>query len=110
MGILRVSCAGQKSNGWVTSLLRSPQPNFEFTFRSQDYGVGITVGVRYRGGGCSLCCDADVCAAAHRTYDAQPRAHARIVPGAGSGDASAALFARGAARGATSERGGYHLF
>ena len=42
--IYRVSWAGEKSYGWVTSLLRSPQPVYEFTCRAQDNRVGITVG------------------------------------------------------------------
>ena len=43
--IYRVSWAGEKSYGWVTSLLQSPQPVYEFTCcRSQDNRVGITVG------------------------------------------------------------------
>ena len=50
--IYRVSWAGEKSYGWVTSLLQSPQPVYEFTCRSQDNRVGITVG--FVASSCSL--------------------------------------------------------
>ena len=39
-----MSCVGDKSNGWVTKLIISAHSTFEFTYRSRDLGVAITVG------------------------------------------------------------------
>ena len=38
------SCVGDKSDVWVTKLIISPRSTFEFTCRSPDLGVAITVG------------------------------------------------------------------
>ena len=43
-----MSCVGDKSNGWVTKLIISAHSTFEFTYRSRDLGVAITVGPRTR--------------------------------------------------------------
>ena len=43
-----MSCVGDKSDVWVTKLIISPRSTFEFTCRSPDLGVAITVGERYQ--------------------------------------------------------------
>ena len=39
------SCVGDKSDVWVNKLIISPRSTFEFTCRSPDLGVAITVGL-----------------------------------------------------------------